>query len=351
MTTHRCPTLDDVLSLGKVVQAVNARHTAQPPRKALYMALKPTKKFAAIVAVGATALAVTAAVAAPSLAASGPAPTTSGGRYLALGDSIPFGYRESHAEFPTNPQKPSTEIGYPKMVAQDLGLQLTNAACPGETTSSFITKGDQDNGCTTAVDGSPGWRTAGLPLHTSYSGSQLQFAVSWLKAHPRTKLVTLQIGANDGLRCRELNGGVCTNTPGGAQNLTNTLQTIYANLKTILTQITKKAGYQGQIVLVNYYSINSADASDPNGGTAQVAGLNAAEKGAASSFPTVKVANVFKQWAYASKFTPDGTTDTCEAGLETYVTDNEGNETCGIHPSNAGHALIATSVERVVTKS
>lgn len=306
------------------------------------MALKPTRKFAAIAAVGAVALAVTAAVAVPSLAASGPAPTTSGGHYLALGDSIPFGYRESHAVVPTNPTKPSTEIGYPTMVAKDLGLHLTNASCPGETTSSFIKQGVDDNGCTNAVDGSAGWRRNGLPLHTSYPKSQLLFAVNYLKSHPKTKLVTLQIGANDGLRCRELHGGVCT----GA-DLTATVTTIYGNLKTILTQLTQKAGYKGQIVLVNYYSINSVDPS----GTAQVQALNAAEKGAASSFHNVRVANVFSLWAYASKYTPDGSTDTCKAGLENYLTDSEGNENCGIHPSNAGQALIATAVDRVVTKS
>jgi lysophospholipase L1-like esterase len=228
------------------------------------------------------------------------------------------------------------------MVAKDLGLKLTNASCPGETTSSFIKQGKDDNGCTHDFQGGPGWRAAGFPLHTSYSKGQLLFAVNYLKAHPNTKLVTLQIGANDGLRCRELNGGVCE-----GDNLNATVATIYTNLQKILTQLTGKAGYKGQIVLVNYYSINSVDPD----GTQQVQALNAAEKSAASTFSNVRVANPFSLWAYASKYTSDGTTDTCKAGLENHVTDNEGNEDCGIHPSNAGQALIATAVDRTVRKS
>src|ERR1700751_924980 len=134
------------------------------------MALKPRIKVGVLAAVGAAALAVTTAVAVPSEAASGPAPVTSGARYLALGDSIAFGYRESNAVQAPNYAKASTFHGYPELVARDLGLKLTNAACPGETAQSFITAGDLDHGCTVGGDGtSPGYRAAGFPLHTTYA--------------------------------------------------------------------------------------------------------------------------------------------------------------------------------------
>ncbi len=69
----------------------------------------------------------------------------------------------------------------------------------------------------------------------------------------------------------------------------------------------------------------------------------------------MRVANAFSVFSNASKNSadPSGTPDTCLAGLETFLTNPQpgGNENCGIHPSLAGQALIATSVERVVRKS
>ena len=310
------------------------------------MALTPRIKLAALATVGVAALAITTAAAVPSLAAGGPAPTTQGGSYLALGDSIPFGYRESNAVVQPDYTKPKTMQGYPAMVAKDLGLKLTDAACPGETTASFIKKGDQDNGCTTTAANGPGYRTA-FHLHQDYPRSQLLFALGYLKAHPNTKLVTLQVGANDGLRCRALHGGVCQ-----GNDLAAVIQEIQTNLNRILTQLTTKGGYQGQIVLVNYYSINMADAADPTGGTAQVKALNQVESSVASQFKNVRVANAFAEFAQASKNTPDGSVDTCKAGLETFLTaSTSGNENCGIHPSRAGQALLATAVDRVVRKA
>lgn len=314
------------------------------------MALTPRIKLAAMATVGVATLALTTAAAAAP-AATTPPPTKAGAGYLALGDSIPFGYRESNAVVAPDYTNVKSFVGYPALVARDLGLKLTNAACPGETTSSFITKGAQDNGCTNAVDGSAGWRRKGLPLHVSYPKSQLSFAVNYLRTHSNTKLVTLQIGANDGLRCRELNAGTCD----GA-NLLAVIKQIQTNLTKILTQLTTKGRYHGQIVLVNYYSINVRDAS----GTGQVSALNQVEAGTAKQFKNVRIANAFNLFKNAAKNSPDpnGTPDTCLAGLETYLkpgTFTPGapgtNENCGIHPSLAGQALLANGVDRIVRKS
>jgi lysophospholipase L1-like esterase len=306
------------------------------------MALTPRIKLAAAAAVGVAALAMTTAAAVPSLAASGPAPTKSGGSYLALGDSIPFGYRESNAQVTPDYTNPKSMSGYPELVARDLGLNLTNAACPGETTASFIMKGNQDNGCTKTVSGTPGYRAA-FPLHHDYPRSQLLYALGYLKAHPDTKLVTLQIGANDGLRCRALHGGTCQGS-----DLAAVIGQIQTNLNRILTKITTTGGYHGQIVLVNYYSINVIDPS----GTGQVAALNQVEAGVAKQFSNVRIANAFTIFKNASKNTANGTPDTCQAGLETYLKANtSGNENCGIHPSLAGQGLLANAVARVVRKS
>src|SRR5712692_858675 len=83
--------------------------------------------------------------------------------YLALGDSVAFGY--SPLADPTNA---GNFIGYPTPVAAALKETLTNASCPGETSSHFINLTGSDNVC------GP-WRF-NFPLHVAYSTAQLDFA-------------------------------------------------------------------------------------------------------------------------------------------------------------------------------
>src|SRR5215467_1538052 len=63
-------------------------------------------------------------------------------QYLALGDSIAFGF--SPLLDPTNADN---FIGYPTPVAAALKKTLTNASCPGETSSHFISLTGSDNHC------------------------------------------------------------------------------------------------------------------------------------------------------------------------------------------------------------
>ena len=76
-------------------------------------------------------------------------PVVAGSRYLALGDSVTFGYRESNA-IPTsrnNYNKPKTFVGYPEVIQRALGLKVANLACPGETSASLINPKKPSNGC------------------------------------------------------------------------------------------------------------------------------------------------------------------------------------------------------------
>ena len=62
------------------------------------------------------------------------------------------------------------------------------------------------------------------------------------------------------------------------------------------------------------------------------------------------IADSYSRFAAASRNAAGN--DTCAAGLETILTaSTPPNGTCGIHPSLGGHALIASSVERVVKKA
>lgn len=306
------------------------------------MAMKPRMKFRALAAVGAAAIAVTSLVAlAPSGSAAqvrraaAPAPVRAGSVYLALGDSIPFGYREATSLPAPKYTQANTLIGYPNLIANDLDLHVANAACPGETTTSMINTSRPDNGCNHNATGGPGYRAAGFPLHVSYTGSQLDYAMKFLKSHPNTKLVTLQIGANDGLVCQATTEDHCTSPA----ELSALLAAIGKHVATILHRL-RGTGYKGQLVIVNYYSINSAS-DDANANSLAV---NAAVKNASAPY-NVTIADAYALWAKASKNAAGQ--NTCTAGLETLLTGGG----CGIHPSYAGQAVIATAAERVISKS
>jgi len=82
--------------------------------------------------------------------------------YLALGDSIAYGY----SPLVTNPT-PSKFVGYPEVLAAALHLAQSkkevNASCPGETSGSFL-YGGVGNGCEQFKD------TVGL--HVAYTGTR-----------------------------------------------------------------------------------------------------------------------------------------------------------------------------------
>lgn len=131
--------------------------------------------------------------------------------YLALGDSLAFGY-STHAFNENLPaESPSAfEKGYVNFYFNHLkpakeGVQLQNKGCPGETTDSMI-----GNGALAAAFGIPGespcaYHKAGFPLHSEYGGEKSQLestietiAVDQALGKPVTHL-SLNIGANDEL--------------------------------------------------------------------------------------------------------------------------------------------------------
>jgi lysophospholipase L1-like esterase len=253
--------------------------------------------------------------------------------YLALGDSVPFGFRESDNPPPPDYSKPDTFVGYPEDVAADLSLVGTNASCPGETSTSLITGTAPSNGCEGTAT-SPGYRDL-HPLHVDYSDSQLDFAVKFLQRHRETRLVSLTIGANDGFLCQRTTADHC------AGELPTVLQTIGQNVATILGRIRQDAHYVGQIVIVNYYSLDYRDPTQDALSTA----LNTALDDAAAPFD-VAIADGFGAFEAAAA---QAGGSTCTAGLLTMLSTG----TCGthVHPSVAGQQVLAGAVERVVRKA
>ena len=295
-------------------------------------------RLATLVAVCALSLAAVVVPDVPSGAApQAPAaarPVVAGSVYLALGDSVAFGYREPDTTPPPNYHQAATFVGYPEDVGAALGLKVTSAACPGETSASFINVNARSNGCEHTASGGIGYRTV-YPLHVSYSGSQLGFAVKFLKAHPGTRLVSLMIGANDAFIC------VAQTKDGCARELRGVVAAIEKHVTTILKAIRDDAGYRGQLVILNYYSTDAANPTDNEGSQA----LNEAQDSAAQPFG-VEIANGYGAFRVASAGSGG---NTCKAGLLTQLT-GPAKGTCGVHPSVAGQSLLALAVEKAIKK-
>jgi lysophospholipase L1-like esterase len=272
-------------------------------------------------------------LAATSAQASGAPPVKAGSDYLALGDSVTFGYMESTVVPAPNYHDASSLLGYPELLGQELHLTVANASCPGETSTSLINPNGPSNGCENAI-GSPhaGYRTA-FPLHVKYKGSQLAYGVSYLKAHRNTRLVSLMIGANDLFRCQATTKDGCTS----ASEQDGVFDTVASNVKKILSAVRNKAHYGGQLAILNYYSLNYTSAFITN----IVKALNTTVDGAAKSFH-VEIASGFDEFKAASAHSGS---NPCTAGLLTQI----GGGKCGVHPSYAGQSLLAQAIEKAIT--
>jgi lysophospholipase L1-like esterase len=162
------------------------------------------------------ALVALSAMAVPSIAAARKARRVKE-TYLALGDSLAFGYsqqlfneNEKTGESPT-----AFEHGYANdylnLVNGKGQIQLVNDGCPGETSASLIGNGPlltAIQASNPAVSGEAPCAyhyTDGLPLHNEYGAgkSQLESAVETVEseavAGKPVKAITLDIGANDQL--------------------------------------------------------------------------------------------------------------------------------------------------------
>jgi lysophospholipase L1-like esterase len=251
--------------------------------------------------------------------------------YLALGDSVAFGYVPPNAVVPPNYNDPQSFVGYPEDLAHSLGMTVANASCPGETTISFLAEGGQSNGCENSLGSPIGYRTE-FPLHVKYAGPQMAYAIHYLTTNPTTKLVTIDIGANDAFICQETTSDDCTSP----SEIAGLLAQIRDNLTSIYTQIRDVAGYHGTLVALTYYSTDYADVLL----TAETKILDTVIGQVTHHFGGV-VADGFAAFKGPSaKFGGSP----CAAGLLIPVTGGG----CNIHPTAAGHLLLAAAIARAI---
>ena len=285
----------------------------------------------------AAALATVLGGATALMAASGPAGADAPARlYLALGDSIAFGYVDRGTWSGPTAQgdygDPGAFIGYPAYAGHALDLDTVDAACPGETATSFIVAGAPDYGCAD-------YRAA-FALHTTYPGSsQLAFALRFLDQHVNTRLVTVGLGLNDALllerRCGGLQNVACITF-----GLPAVLYSVTSDLGTILSAL-RATRFGGAVIVVNYYSVDYDDAAATSFTAALDSAINAAA--AANHVPVADAFTAFRSAAYAG-----AAGDTCRAGLLDAAA--QPGSLCDLHPSAQGQELLAAAVEQAYAR-
>lgn len=260
-------------------------------------------------------------------------------QYLALGDSLAFGYN------PLVQPKLSNYIGYPKLIAGAFDLSLSNASCPGETTNTFV------GNFAAVYDGSayyPGFScapskdqvlvpyngsTVTLTFFVPYNSNtpdQLAYASSFLKQNPNTDLVTIDVGLNDvGLVQFE-----CANDASACpEELETALGTVHANLSTIFSTL-RAADPGGAIIALDAFSFNYSPSNLTE--TEAISAYNSVVQETAAQY-NVAFADLFP--VFQTIAAPFGG-DTCAAGVLVKLPGG----TCDTHPNLLGQSVVAAVV-------
>jgi len=244
--------------------------------------------------------------------------------YLALGDSLAFGFHQAQflQELATNSYDPASfNTGYVDDFATRLrtirpNIQTVNLSCPGETSTSLV-----NGGCPFHNPANP------LPLHANYpvTTPQLTAAVAFLHAHPgKVSPITVDIGGNDLLNLQSSCGGA----PGCIQaGLPGVLGSVGSNLDATLRAL-HGASPSSEIIVVNY--------ADPyeyvSPATIPVFGALNSVIGAVATSDNARLADVFTPalgFSAAQFCTLDAI---CAPPLY------------DIHPTDAGYAVMADIV-------
>jgi lysophospholipase L1-like esterase len=243
--------------------------------------------------------------------------------YLALGDSVPFGLNPLLVPPPND----NVFVGYPEYLRELLDMPLENAACPGETTASFTSL--EAAGAGTALN-CAGFKASGW-LHADYTGTQLDYALEFLRTHTRVRLVTIALGANDlfdlQAACSFQAGCILGGLPSVQERIRSSMNQILGALQ--------QTGYEGEIVVPLYYS--------PSPDLLVTGAVSAMNQALAGIDPALGVGFVDLQAAFLRESAAFGN-DPCAAGLLVPLPGGG----CDEHPSVAGAQLIAAEIAQVV---
>ncbi len=299
-----------------------------------------TRLFACVAVLAAFA----ALALAPGAFAKGP-----GGTYLALGDSLAYGYHQAQFQNELKEHGFVNPANFNDGYVDDFGaalkllnpkLKIVNDGCPGETTETFIKgSGVGPEYCAGGPTGTPFPKAF---LHHPYPGTQLADALAVAK-EAGTGTITLDIGANDILQFLGSTCGFpltfsCTEAEVEAE-----IGHVVGNIGLILAQL-RAAAPKAKIVFVSQYNPYPTVLKPEGRGDATVEALNAAIKSVAAGF-NVKFANTARVINFSGTHggpeagdipTVCALTAMCPGG-----TFNPASPEADIHPTKAGYAAMA----------
>jgi lysophospholipase L1-like esterase len=274
-----------------------------------------------------------------------------GSTYLALGDSLAYGYHAAQFEeelAKTGTVNPANfNKGYVDDFAAGLKvinpkLQVINDGCPGETTETLI-KGSGVPGYCAGGATNPKGLFPDIFLHHPYTagGSQLADALSILAANKNVSPITLDIGSNDVLQFLATKCGfpatdTCTEATVGAEFVK-----IATNVGSILGQL-RAAAPKAQIVLIGAY--NPYPTVVPGGDKTQAA-LNSLLEGVAAKVPNASFANTLPVFnpslITGGPETQDIPTICAFTAMCPGGKFNPASPEADIHPTTLGYAVMA----------
>lgn len=277
--------------------------------------------------------------------------TSSPPTYLALGDSLAYGYHAAQfaSEYP-NINPASFDAGY----VNDFGaalklvnpkLQIINDGCPGETTETLISGSGIPEYCAGGPTGTP------FPyvwLHHPYTASsQLGDALAILAANHNVTTITLDIGSNDVLQFLESTCGFPTSfNPACLGEIPGLFTTIADNVYYILSEL-HTAAPNAKIVDLGLYDPYPAVLPSP-GGDYLVEQLNDALASVVALVPHASFANpepVFNPAGYNGKAeTGDIPTICAFTGMCPGGTYNPTSPSADIHPTTLGYGVLAAVI-------
>jgi lysophospholipase L1-like esterase len=274
-----------------------------------------------------------------------------GSTYLALGDSLAYGYHAAQFEEELKHTGTVNPANFNKGYVDDFAaglklvnpkLQVINDGCPGETTETLI-KGSGVPGTCAGGATNPKGLFPDSFLHHPYTagGSQLADALSILAANKNVSPITLDIGSNDVLQFLAHNCGfpatdTCTEAEVGGEFVK-----IATNVGSILGQL-RAAAPKAQIVLIGAY--NPFPTVVPGGDKVQAA-LNSLLEGVAAKVPNASFANTLPVFnpslITGGPETQDIPTICAFTAMCPGGKFNPASPEADIHPTNLGYAVMA----------
>ena len=238
--------------------------------------------------------------------------------YLALGDSVAYGFQPAKMSAGLPPSGFNT--GYVDVFAARLRtiapkIRVVNYSCPGESTKTFVA-----GGCSGRRDVKQ--------LHDAFKGAQLEAALAFLRAHPgQVSPITLTLGVND-------LGDLVEACKGDFACAQARAPRAFAQLGSRLTSIVKRLGAaapNAEIILTGAWNFNvdGLKQTDPLFRSADATIARAAAAGKADFAKTFPV------------FNPQGSITRQKSRLcaLTFICSKEDP-----HPTDAGYRAIGAAV-------